>query len=92
MRYKIAIQASIQMLFKNGLSRGRGGKKSAEPASCKAALRKSTSKSASLVLSHAGAGKSSQSLPEHVPNRNAGSLLALGVTATTVPSGEPEIP
>ena len=30
LRYKIAIQASIQMLFKNGLGRGRGGKKSAE--------------------------------------------------------------
>ena len=30
LQYKIAIQASIQMLFKNGLGRGRGGKKSAE--------------------------------------------------------------
>ena len=30
LRYKIAIQASIQMLFKNGLGRGRGGKKSAD--------------------------------------------------------------
>ena len=26
LRYKIAIQASIQMLFKNGLGRGRGEK------------------------------------------------------------------
>ena len=30
LRYKIAIQASIQMLFKNGLGRGRGGNKSLE--------------------------------------------------------------
>ena len=29
LRYKTAIQASIQILFKNGLGRGRGGKKSA---------------------------------------------------------------
>ena len=36
LRYKIAIQASIQMLFKNGLGRGRGGKKSAE--TCKLLL------------------------------------------------------